>query len=129
MYIATSVGIQPGCFIWLSHLCKHKINLFGEQCISIVKELVNPRDVAVKGANVSPFTRQLGFSRIISLILRAQTFKESLCAIEILAIVQCVCTVHEVINISCLYYYREKNISGLQMDSISPANHRELSSV
>lgn len=56
-------------------------------------------------------------------------FKEPLSAIEILAMVQCVSTVHEVINISCFYYYREKNISDLKMDSISSANHQGLSSV
>lgn len=56
-------------------------------------------------------------------------FKEPLSAIEILAVVQSVRTVHEANNISYLYYYREKNISGLKMDSISPVNHQELSSV
>lgn len=64
-----SLGVLSGC-----HLCKHKVNLFGEQCISIVKKLVNPRDVAMKRMNISPFTKQLGLSRITSLILRAQTY-------------------------------------------------------
>lgn len=94
---------------------------------STVKKLVNSGDVAMKGMNVSSFTKQLGFSMITSIIPRAQTcfFHDLLSAIKILAIIQCVYTVHE---ISRFYYYREKKISGLQMGSFSPPNHQEFSS-
>lgn len=69
---------------------------------STVKKLVNSDDIAMKGMNVSSFTRQLGFSMITSIIPRAQTwfFKDPLSAFKILAIVQCVYTVHEICLVS-----------------------------